>query len=285
MPAAPRARPRLPRAPKKLLCGKFELPLERPLVMGVVNVTPDSFSDGGRFEDAEAAIAHAHSLLEDGADILDVGGESTRPGAADVSVDEELRRVLPVVRQLRDFPISVDTRKPEVMRAALDFGASMVNDVDALAAPGALAAVAKSNCAVCLMHKKGEPGTMQRDPHYEDVVAEVRSFLQERVDAALAGGIAAARIVVDPGFGFGKTVSHNLQLLKHLGALSTFPILAGLSRKSTLGKLTGRPVEERLAGSLAMALLALQGGARILRVHDVKETRDVIAVWDAFDES
>ena len=252
--------------------------------MGVVNVTPDSFSDGGRFEDAEAALAHAHSLLEEGADILDVGGESTRPGAATVAAEEELRRVLPVVRQLRDVPISVDTRKPEVMRAALDFGASMINDIQALSAPGALEAVAKSDCAVCLMHMQGEPGTMQRDPHYADVFGEVKSFLKQRVDALTSSGIETARIVVDPGFGFGKTVAHNLTLLKRLPELSELPILAGLSRKSSLQKITGRPVEERLAGSLAMALLALQGGAKILRVHDVKETRDVIAVWEAFKQ-
>ena len=249
--------------------------------MGVVNVTPDSFSDGGRFEDAETALAHAHKLLEEGADILDVGGESSRPGAAPVSADEELRRILPVVRQLRDAPVSVDTRRPEVMRAVLDFGASMINDIEALTAPGALEAVAGSDCAVCLMHKKGEPATMQRDPHYEDVVAEVKSYLDERVKAARAAGVAADRIVVDPGFGFGKTVDHNLILLKHLRTLSSLPVLAGLSRKSSLQKITGRAVGERLAGSLALALLALQGGAKILRVHDVKETRDVIAVWEA----
>ena len=251
--------------------------------MGVVNVTPDSFSDGGRFEDAEAALAHAWALLEDGADILDVGGESTRPGAAQVSEAEELRRILPVVRQLRDAPISVDTRKPAVMRAALDAGASMINDIEALQAPGAMEAVVKSKCAVCLMHMKGQPATMQQEPHYDDVVGEVLDFLQKRKQAAMQAGIAQERIVIDPGFGFGKTLQHNLEVLRNLSRFTTLgPVLAGWSRKSSLGKLTGRPADERLAPSLAAALLALQGGAPILRVHDVKETRDVIAVWQAY---
>ncbi|HEX2334509.1 MAG TPA: dihydropteroate synthase [Burkholderiales bacterium] len=250
--------------------------------MGVVNVTPDSFSDGGRFLDASAAVVHARRLAGEGADILDIGGESTRPGAAPVSEEEELQRILPVLRALRDLPVSVDTRRPSVMRAALEMGASMINDVNALSAPGALEAVAGSDCGVCLMHKKGEPATMQRDPHYEDVVREVRDFLDRRIGAAMAAGIAPERVVVDPGFGFGKTASHNLALLKHLRELSEFPLLVGLSRKSTVGKITGRPVEERLAGSLAMALLALQNGAAILRVHDVKETKDVVAVWQAY---
>jgi dihydropteroate synthase len=189
---------------------------------------------------------------------------------------------MPVLEKISDLCVSVDTRRPRVMREALAAGASMINDVDALGAPGALEAVARSGCAVCLMHKKGEPATMQRDPHYDDVAAEVKLFLKQRVEAARGAGIAAERIVVDPGFGFGKTAEHNLTLLKKLGQLSDFPILVGLSRKSILGKITGRAVDERLAGSLAVALLALQGGATILRVHDVKETRDVIAVWEAF---
>jgi dihydropteroate synthase len=252
--------------------------------MGVVNVTPDSFSDGGRFLDPQFAVAQARALAEDGADLIDIGGESSRPGAAPVSEKEELERVLPVLERIADLCVSVDTRRPEVMRAVLGAGASMINDIDALAAPGALAAVAKSDCAVCLMHKKGEPATMQRDPHYDDVLAEVKSYLDERVKAAKGAGIDAGRIVVDPGFGFGKTVAHNLTLLQHLDTLSTLPILAGLSRKSSLQKITGRAVGDRLAGSLAMALLALQRGARILRVHDVKETRDVIAVWEAFKQ-
>ena len=250
--------------------------------MGVLNVTPDSFSDGGRFFGRREAIAHARRLADDGADIIDIGGESTRPGAAPVSEQDELDRVMPVLEKISDLCVSVDTRRPRVMREALAAGASMINDVDALGAPGVLEAVARSGCAVCLMHKKGEPATMQRDPHYDDVAAEVKLFLKQRVEAARGAGIAAERIVVDPGFGFGKTAEHNLTLLKKLGQLSDFPILVGLSRKSILGKITGRAVDERLAGSLAVALLALQGGATILRVHDVKETRDVIAVWEAF---
>ena len=250
--------------------------------MGVVNITPDSFSDGGRFLDRDQAIAQARKLAEEGADIIDLGGESTRPGAAPVSETEELQRVLPVLEKTADLCVSVDTRRPAVMRAALQAGASMVNDVQALQAPGALDAVRETNCAVCLMHMKGEPATMQREPHYDDVVREVKDFLSARVRAAQDAGIARERLVVDPGFGFGKTVAHNLTLLAHLEAFHDLgaPLLAGLSRKSTLGKLTGRPVAERLAGSLTMALLALQGGATILRVHDVKETRDVIAVWE-----
>jgi len=251
--------------------------------MGVVNITPDSFSDGGRFLDRPAAIAQARKLAGEGAQIVDIGGESTRPGSAPVSEEEELARILPVLEALGDLCVSVDTRRPAVMRAALAAGASMINDVQALSAPGAYDAVRESACAVCLMHMKGEPATMQQDPHYDDVVAEVKEFLRGRVAAAEAAGIARERLVIDPGFGFGKNAGHNLTVLKRLPELAELgvPVLAGLSRKSTIGRLTGRPVDERLAGSLAMALLALQGGATILRVHDVKETRDVIAVWEA----
>ncbi len=275
----------MPPGKKILKAGRFELPLDRPLIMGGVNITPDSFSDGGRFFDPKEAVAHARRLAEEGADIVDIGGESTRPGAQPVAEADELQRILPVLQQIKDLCVSVDTRRPAVMKAALEAGASMINDVEALAGPGALETVAGSTCAVCLMHKKGEPATMQRDPHYDDVVAEVRDFLAGRVRAATAAGIAAERIVVDPGFGFGKTAAHNLTLLRNLSRLSELPILAGLSRKSTLGKITGRPVEERLAGSLTMALLALQAGATILRVHDVKETRDVVAVWESFEKT
>ncbi|HUN67603.1 MAG TPA: dihydropteroate synthase [Burkholderiales bacterium] len=252
--------------------------------MGVVNVTPDSFSDGGKFLDPKAAVAHGRRLIEEGADIVDIGGESSRPGARAVAEDEELLRVVPVLKALKDVPVSVDTRRPSVMRAALAEGASMINDIEALLAPGALEAVAASDCAVCLMHKKGDPATMQQAPRYDDVVVEVKDFLEQRILECERKKIARDRIAIDPGFGFGKTPEHNFRLLRELAALTGLgvPVVAGWSRKSTLGAVTGRPVEERLAGSLAAALLALQGGATILRVHDVKETRDVIAVWRAW---
>jgi len=271
-----------------LRCGRFVLPLDRPLVMGVVNVTPDSFSDGGRFQSPDAAASHARRLVEQGADLIDIGGESTRPGAQPVSERDEMERILPVLDSLKDLqtPISVDTRRPEVMKAALAAGASMINDVRALSEPYAHEAVATTGCAVCLMHMKGDPRTMQHSPHYDDVVQEVKAFLKEAVRKARFAGIGADRIVVDPGIGFGKTSAHNLALLRDLNHLKDIgvPILVGVSRKSLIGAVTGRPVEERLAGSLAMALLALLGGATILRVHDVKETKDVIAVWEAFKE-
>jgi dihydropteroate synthase len=252
--------------------------------MGVVNVTPDSFSDGGRFHDPEAAVSHARRLAEEGADIIDIGGESTRPGAAPVSEDEELRRILPVLEKIADLCVSVDTRRAGVMKRVLAAGASMINDIQSLTEPYALEAVSATGCGVCLMHMKGEPATMQREPRYEDVVAEVKGFLREAVRKVMFAGIGRDRIVVDPGFGFGKTARHNLQLLRNLPAFADLgvPLLAGLSRKSTIGQITGRPVEQRLAGSLAMALLALHGGAKILRVHEVAETRDVIAIWQAY---
>jgi len=252
--------------------------------MGVVNVTPDSFSDSGKFRDPEAAICLARAMIDEGVDLVDIGGESSRPGAAGVDEAEELRRVLPVVEALRGFPVSVDTRRPRVMRAVLAAGASMINDIQALTAPGALEAVAASDCGVCLMHKKGEPENMQEDPRYDDVVAEVRTYLAGRIAACEAAGIARERIAADPGFGFGKTVQHNLTLLKRLPELGGLgvPLLVGWSRKSSLGRITGRDTSERLASSLAAALLALLGGARMLRVHDVKETRDVVLVWEAW---
>lgn len=268
-----------------LQCGKFRLSLERPLIMGVINVTPDSFSDGGLHFDAGRAIEQGEKLIEEGADLLDIGGESTRPGAAPVDLAEERRRVLPVLKALADgkIPMSVDTRKPELMREALACGADMVNDVGALVAPGALEAVAASPAAVCLMHMRGEPGTMQANPGYEDVVREVSDYLSARVAEAERAGIARERIVADPGFGFGKNLEHNLALLRSLPRLGTLgvPLLAGLSRKAMLGSITGREVGDRVHASVAAALLAVQNGASIVRVHDVAATRDALAVWQA----
>ena len=267
-----------------LRCGEFLLPLDRPLLMGVVNITPDSFSDGGKFLDPREAISHGRKLIEEGADILDIGGESSRPGARAVAEDEELQRVLPVLKAMKDVPVSVDTRRASVMRAVLAEGASMINDIEALSAPGALDAVAGTDCAVCLVHKKGDPATMQQAPSYQDVDLEVRDFLSSRISACQIAGIERDRITIDPGFGFGKTVQHNFTLLKRLPGLAALgvPVVAGWSRKSALGAATGRPVGERLAASLAAALLALQGGATILRVDDVKEPGDVIAVGEAW---
>lgn len=256
--------------------------------MGIVNVTPDSFSDGGRYVSSAQAIDHARRLIAEGADMLDIGGESTRPGAAEVDVQEELDRVLPVFEGLRgvNVPLSIDTWKPEVMRAAIQAGASMVNDVNALQAEGALQVVAASDAAVCLMHKQGTPKTMQQQPQYTDVVAEVRHFLEQRIAALNAAGVVRDRIVVDPGFGFGKTLAHNLALLRELPVISELgaPVLAGLSRKSMLGAITGREVEERLAASLSAALLAVQRGAHIVRVHDVRETVDALKILSAVNE-
>ena len=255
--------------------------------MGVVNITPDSFSDGGKFLAADAAIAQAMRLVDEGAAILDIGAESSRPGAQPVSEAEEIARLLPVLRAIRDLPVpvSVDTRRAEVMRVALAEGASMINDIEALTAPGTAEAVAANDCGVCLMHKKGDPATMQQDPHYDDVVGEVTAFLAGRLAAAVAAGIARERIAVDPGFGFGKTAAHNLELLRNLGRLMALgvPVLAGLSRKSTLGRITGRPAGERMVASVTAALLAAQRGATILRVHDVGATRDALAVWRAVE--
>ena len=266
-----------------LRCGKFEFSLDRPLVMGIVNLTPDSFSGDGLATDMHAAIAHARRLVDDGAGLLDIGAESSRPGAVPATLDEELERLLPVLDGLNGcgVPISVDTYKPEVMRAAISHGASMINDINGLRRPGAIEAVAESDCAVCLMHMQGQPLTMQENPEYDDVVGEVRGFFAERVEALFASGIASDRLVLDPGFGFGKTLEHNLELLRHLPDLSVggLPLLAGLSRKSMLGAITGRPTGQRLAASISVAILAAQCGARILRVHDVAETRDALAVW------
>ena len=272
----------------QLNLSKFQLDLCRPKVMGIVNVTPDSFSDGGRHLSTKAAIDHAYQLLEEGADILDIGGESTRPGAARVSEQEELDRVLPVIEGLGQIsqPISIDTTKPAVMYAALRAGVSWVNDVNALQEAGALALVAASDAAVCLMHKQGTPQTMQNTPVYDDVLAEVMNFLQQRMAVCIAAGIAKERIVIDPGFGFGKSLVHNLSLLKNLQQFTTLgvPILAGLSRKSMLGALTGREVDDRLSPSVAAAVIAVQHGARVVRVHDVQATVDALKIWNAVNE-
>lgn len=271
----------------KLLCGARALDLARPAVMGVLNVTADSFSDGGRFRQFEAAIAHGAQLVAEGAAIVDVGGESTRPGAEPVSVQQELDRVVPVVEALAsrlDVIISVDTMKPAVMREAVRAGAGLINDVRALGEPGAIEAAAAGGAAICLMHMQGMPRTMQQDPHYDDVVAEVAAFLRQRTAACVAAGIAPERICVDPGFGFGKTIAHNLQLLAGLPQIAAAgaPVLVGLSRKSMLAKLTGREVHERLAGSLALATIATLHGAAIVRAHDVAATCDAVAVaWAA----
>jgi dihydropteroate synthase len=249
--------------------------------MGVLNVTPDSFSDGGHFfASVEGAVAHGLKMVEEGAAIIDVGGESTRPGAGPVSAEEEIRRVLPVIERLRkstDAVISVDTSKPEVIRAAALAGAGLINDVRALSEEGALQAAASTGCALCLMHMKGDPRTMQNAPHYTDVVEEVKGFLDERVSVCRAAGVDPDRIVIDPGFGFGKNLEHNLQLLRHLREFgSEFPILVGLSRKSIVGRLTGRPPEQRVHGSVALAVMAVVNGARIVRAHDVAATVDAI---------
>jgi dihydropteroate synthase len=268
-----------------LLCGSFQFDLSRPLVMGIVNVTPDSFSDGGQHLSRDAALAHAHRLIAEGADMIDIGGESTRPGALPVGIQEELDRVLPIIEGLRGapVPVSIDTFKPEVMRAAVAAGAQMVNDINALQDAAAMNAVAAGDVAVCLMHKQGDPQTMQQQPQYQDVVADVSAFLSERIAAAEAAGIQRKRIVIDPGFGFGKTLAHNLTLLRELKRLTELgvPVLAGLSRKSMLGALTGQDVGQRLPASVAAALIAVQRGASIVRVHDVGATVDALKVWHA----
>jgi len=266
-----------------LHCGPGVLDLARPTVMGVLNVTPDSFSDGGHYLDADRAIERALQMAAEGAAIIDIGGESTRPGAAPVSVDEELRRVIPVIEALKgrtSAVLSVDTSRPEVMRAASRAGAGLLNDVRALRLPGALAAARESGCAVCLMHMQGEPGSMQREPHYQDVVGEVREFLRERTQACVKAGIPEERIVIDPGIGFGKTLDHNLTLVRRLPELAADgrPLLVGVSRKSTIGAITGRGAQERLPGSLAMAAIAVLKGAVIIRAHDVAATLDAMKV-------
>lgn len=271
-----------------LQLGKGVLNLDRPKVMGILNVTPDSFSDGGKFFDRDQAIRHAESMIAAGADILDIGGESTRPGATDVSVDQELDRVIPVieaVRAISDIPLSVDTNKAAVMQAAINSGADMINDVRALQNEGTMAVVAASNVGVCLMHMQGDPGTMQRAPQYEDVVAEVIQFLRDRVAACRAAGISKERLLIDPGFGFGKTLQHNLLLLKNLEQFSELdvPLLVGMSRKKMIRELTDSDGENSAAGSIAAAVLAASKGARILRVHDVQPTVQALKIVAAMN--
>lgn len=269
-------------------CGRFELRFERPLVMGIVNVTPDSFSDGDQHFQTDQAIAHARLLVQQGADMLDIGGESTRPGADPVSVQEELRRVLPVIEALREanVPLSVDTFKPAVMRAVLDAGADMINDVYGFRQPGAIQAVAQSRCGLCVMHMQGEPKTMQHEPHYQNLVLEVQQFLMERVQALSLAGVAKQRITLDPGFGFGKTALQNYELLRDFHRMQTqgLPWLIGVSRKSMIGHVVNRPAPQRVAGSVSAALAAVQRGAHIVRVHDVAETVDALKVWRAVNE-
>ena len=270
-----------------LQCGRFGYDLaQRPLVMGILNVTPDSFSDGGRYQALEFAVERAEQMIKDGVDLIDIGGESTRPGSPSVPVEEELRRVMPAIYALRElgYPLSVDTCKPEVMREALIAGADMINDINGFRSPGAIDAVKDSDVALCVMHMQGTPQDMQASPEYADVVADVVAFLRERVDALLAAGVARERITVDPGFGFGKRVEHNYALLRNISRMESelgLPVLAGLSRKSMIGAVTGRSVEQRLAGSLGGALAAVAQGARIIRVHDVAETVDALKVWQA----
>ena len=271
-------------------CGRYDLPLpagdRRPLVMGILNVTPDSFSDGGQFHNLDSALSHAEQMIADGVDIIDIGAESTRPGVGILPADEELGRLLPVLYGLRDCgkPLSVDTRNPLVMREALLAGADMINDVNGFRSADAVAAVANSGCGLCVMHMQNDPETMQLDPHYDDVVEEVAAFLQDAVARLEAAGVERARLCIDPGFGFGKNLDHNLRLLRELRQVKEklrLPMLVGLSRKSVVGHLTGKPVAGRLAGSLAAALAAADRGADIIRVHDVAATVDALKVWRA----
>ena len=267
----------------------MKLEFTRPQVMGILNVTPDSFSDGGRFLRPVSALEHARRLIDEGADILDIGGESTRPGAEPVPLEEELKRTIPLIESIRgfsDIPVSIDSSKPEVMRAAAEAGADLINDVWALRRPGALEAAADTGLPVCLMHMRGEPGNMQQNPQYDDVVSEVLDFLLQRADAAQQAGIPRSRILLDPGFGFGKTLEQNLQLFRALDRFKAtgYPLLVGISRKSMIGGITGRPVEQRLAGSIAFAVLAVQAGSDVIRVHDVAETRDALAIVQAVED-
>lgn len=271
-----------------LHCGRFRLNLDRPLLMGIVNLTPDSFSSDGVSNDIERAVAHARHQLDAGADILDIGAESSRPGAIPTPADEELRRLLPVLHRIADWGVrvSVDTYKPEVMREAIAAGASLFNDITGLRDPTSMDLLRDSDCAVCIMHMQGEPGGMQQAPRYENVVAEVHDYLLERADACLQAEIVKERVILDPGFGFGKTLDHNLALFRALAALGEagYPLLVGVSRKTMLGAITGRAVDGRQSASVAAAMLAAQKGAKILRVHDVAATRDALKVMAAIEQ-
>lgn len=271
-------------------CGRFEFALERPILMGIVNVTPDSFFDGGQHDQADAAIAHARKLASEGAHILDIGGESTRPGAAPVSLEVELARVMPVLEAMKDtgVALSIDTCKPEVMRAALAMGADIINDVTGMRDPHARAVVAEhATCGVCVMHMQGEPRTMQLEPHYEDVVREVLEALLQQARSVEQLGVSRSRISIDPGLGFGKTVAQNYRLVAELETIvaSGYPVVFGASRKSMLGAVTGRSVDQRLAGSVAAALAGVEHGAKVLRVHDVGETRDALMIWQSVKDA
>ncbi|MBC7204767.1 MAG: dihydropteroate synthase [Pusillimonas sp.] len=270
-----------------LLCGRFELSFKRPLVMGILNITPDSFSDGSLHLQFDQAITHAHRLIDEGADMIDIGAESTRPGAQPVDFEQELQRLLPVIEAIRplNVPISVDTFKPCVMQRALEAGVDMINDIYGFRQPGAIEAVADSNCGLCVMHMQGEPRTMQRAPQYGDVVADVRRFLKDRVKALTAAGVDASRMVIDPGFGFGKTAGQNYELLRRVADLQfgNYPLVVALSRKSMIGHVTGREARDRLGGSVAGALAGIARGAKIVRVHDVALTLDAIKVWQAVE--
>lgn len=271
-------------------CGRYRFPLQgqqfRPLVMGILNITPDSFSDGGQFQGLDAALSHAEQMIRDGVDIIDIGGESTRPGATPLSLDEELSRVMPVIYALRDCgkPLSVDTYKTQVMREAILADVDMINDINGLRAPGAIDVVAKADVGLCVMHMQNTPSDMQLQPEYDDVNTQVTDFLDTMVADLLNAGIAPQRICLDPGFGFGKTLQHNVAMLKNIDQFQArfgMPILAGLSRKSMLGAITGKSVEQRLASSIAASIAAVANGAKVLRVHDVAETVDALAVWRA----
>ena len=282
-------------------CGRYRFPMKtantnglktvfKPLVMGILNVTPDSFSDGGKFQSLDHAITHAEQMIEDGVDIIDIGGESSRPGATPLPLDEELKRVIPLIYALRDCgkPISIDTYKPEVMREAIIAGADMINDIRGFDSAEARAVVADSDVGLCVMHMQKSPETMQEQPRYQNVTQEVIAFLRERCDQLVVAGVEKNRLSIDPGFGFGKTLEHNIELLQNIGLIQEelgLPVLAGISRKTMIGSITGKPVERRMAGSLAAALAAMAQGARILRVHDVAETVDAIRVWQAVNTS